>query len=579
MAVVNKVKTDVLIIGGGMSGLFAAMKARREGVEVTIAEKNYFGRSGEVFMAEGFYSVFDPQLGHNLDDWMLQIAKAGDYMNNPEWTEVCLKEQRERYADLNSWGVKFIEGEDGKPLKWKRGVIESGVFGMGWTYFPALRGVVLDNGIKIMDRTMITDLIKQDGEVVGAVGFHTRTGDFYIFKSKATIVCTSGGVGETMAYRAGAEVSGKEFLMGTGSYKYAGPEYYGDREGEERVDITGKKINPPVTGGWTAIAGHYIDRYIDAEGRKVNRYTMGTAIHEGRAPILWNIDDAEETEINNVLREIEQGKLGFKQERVGWDVSKRGIFSQPGMGMAGYGMGGLHGFHGGGSGISAIDTKCNTQIPGLFAAGDAYNSATVGAKYPFWGFGLSNASVTGARAGHSAAEYASKSKDSAIDHEKVEQLKHSIFAPLERQGGFDNNWVNTQLRNITGGYYVYLVRHGRRLEAAITLVEFLRNHVLPKMYATPRDAHGLVHVHETQSSILNAEMALRAALFRTESRGSHYREDYPRRDDPNWLARIKIRDKDGEMELVKEPIDKKWWPDLSEPYRERYSMEFPGEEH
>ncbi len=578
MAKENIIETDVLIIGGGMSGLFAAMKARKEGVDVTLAEKGYFGRSGEVFMAEGFYCVFNPEWGHNLKEWMTQIAKAGDYMTNPAWTEVCLQNQRDRYADLNSWGVKFIEGEDGKPLKWVRGAIEIGVLGMGWTYFPPLRAVVVKSGVKIMDRTMITDLVKQDGRVVGAIGFNTRTGDFYIFKAKATVICTSGGVGEAMAYRAGCEITNKEFVMGTGSYSYAGPEYYGDRGDGEKINLKGKKINPPVTGGWTAIASHYIDRYVDAEGRKVNRYTMGTAIHEGRAPILWNIDAAEEKEIKDVLREIEQGGLGFKQERVDWDVAKRGLFSQPGMGMGGYGMGGLHGFHGGGSGIRSIDTKCTTQVPGLYAAGDAYNSGSVAAKYPFWGFGLSNATVTGAIAGKSAAEYAFHAEEVKIDKEEIAKLKNSIYDPLERKGGFDRNWVNAQIRNITGAYYVGIVRHGDRLKAALPLIEFLKNHIAPKMYAEPRDAHGLVHVLEAKSAILSAEMALRAALFRTESRGSHYREDYPRRDDPKWLAQVVIKEQDGEMKLTRRPIPKKYWPDLSKPYRERYPMEFPGEE-
>ena len=61
-------------------------------------------------MAEGFFCVFNPQWGHNINEWMAQIAEAGDYMNNPEWTEVCLKEQFERYQDLQSWGL--ILGEE-----------------------------------------------------------------------------------------------------------------------------------------------------------------------------------------------------------------------------------------------------------------------------------------------------------------------------------------------------------------------------------------------------------------------------------------------------------------------------------
>ena len=339
-----------------------------------------------------------------------------------------------------------------------------------------MRSVVLKSGIRVMDRIMVTDLLKQDGMVIGAVGFHTRTGDFYVFKAKATVICTSGGIGEAMAYRAGAEISGKEFMMGTGSYRYAGPEYYGDKDIGERVDTRSKQIKPPVAGGWYWSGGgsHYVDRYIDAEGRKVNRYTIGAAVHEGRAPMLWNIDAATEEEIGDIQREVDQGQTRFMLERVGFDPSKRGIYQMPGLGMGGYGMGGLTGFHGGGSGISSIDTKCTTQLPGLFAAGDAYNSRTVGAKYPYWGFGLSDASVTGARAGRSAAEYASKVARITIDREQSSRLKDGIYAPMERQGGFDRNWVNAQLRNITGGYYVYLVRHGERLKAALALVEFLQ---------------------------------------------------------------------------------------------------------
>jgi succinate dehydrogenase/fumarate reductase flavoprotein subunit len=77
--------------------------------------------------------------------------------------------------------------------------------------------------------------------------------------------------------------------------------------------------------------------------------------------------------------------------------------------------------------------------------------------------------------------------------------------------------------------------------------------------------------------VLNAEMMLRASLFRTESRGQHYREDHPRRDDPEWLAWIKIKEEDGKMKAIKVPVPEKWWPKLSVPYEERYPSRFLGE--
>jgi succinate dehydrogenase/fumarate reductase flavoprotein subunit len=77
--------------------------------------------------------------------------------------------------------------------------------------------------------------------------------------------------------------------------------------------------------------------------------------------------------------------------------------------------------------------------------------------------------------------------------------------------------------------------------------------------------------------IINAEMRLRSSLFRTESRGMHYREDYPRRNDPEWLAWVMLKQENDRMKVYKKPIPEKWRPDLSKPYEERYPSRFPGE--
>ena len=124
-------------------------------------------------------------------------------------------------------------------------------------------------------------------------------------------------------------------------------------------------------------------------------------------------------------------------------------------------------------------------------------------------------------------------------------------------------------------YFFLQVKHGERLQAALTLAEFLNSHLAPKLMA--KDPHEWRIAQETKNMALNTEMMLRASLFRTESRGSHYREDYPRRDDPTWLAWVKLKEEQGKMKVYKEPMPKKWWPDLSKPYEERYPKIFPGE--
>jgi succinate dehydrogenase/fumarate reductase flavoprotein subunit len=114
------------------------------------------------------------------------------------------------------------------------------------------------------------------------------------------------------------------------------------------------------------------------------------------------------------------------------------------------------------------------------------------------------------------------------------------------------------------------------MAAALTMIQFLKSHVAPKL--TARDAHELRLAHETRNRILSMEMILKSAIFRTESRGSHYREDYPRRDDANWFADVLIRNMGGEMEIMREPLPKEWLPDPALAYGAMYPRRFPGED-
>ena len=228
-----------------------------------------------------------------------------------------------------------------------------------------------------------------------------------------------------------------------------------------------------------------------------------------------------------------------------------------------------------GSGVWPINTSCATALPGLYAAGNSCATMGSGATYAGMGFGLNHAMVTGTRAGLGAAEYASKSKEITIDKVELARVKNIVCAPVERKGGFSPGWLTQVIQGFTVPYFFLDIKHGERLQAALTLVEFLKSHLVPKLMA--KDAHEWRLAHETRNMVLNAEMRLRASLFRTESRGTHFREDYPRRDDPTWLAWVKLKDEQGEMKVSKEPVPEKWWPDLSKSYEERYPRILPME--
>jgi succinate dehydrogenase/fumarate reductase flavoprotein subunit len=162
-----------------------------------------------------------------------------------------------------------------------------------------------------------------------------------------------------------------------------------------------------------------------------------------------------------------------------------------------------------------------------------------------------------------------------VSEAELNRAKQVVYAPLERKGGFSPAWITQVLHGVTVPYFFLDVKHEKRLQSALTVVEFLKHHLVPKLMAG--DAHEWRMAHETKNLVLVAEMRLRASLFRTESRGNHFREDYPRRDDPKWLAWVKLKDNEGEMKATKTPIPKEWWPDLSKPYEELYPRILPME--
>jgi succinate dehydrogenase/fumarate reductase flavoprotein subunit len=233
--------------------------------------------------------------------------------------------------------------------------------------------------------------------------------------------------------------------------------------------------------------------------------------------------------------------------------------------------GAMHGHAVGG--IRPVDTTCASNIPGLYAAGDNISTNFLGAIYSGFGFTTTHASVTGARAGVNAAEYVKNAKDISLSKNRISKVKQIVFDPIERKGGFTPKWTTHVLQSYLMPYYVMYIKHKDRLETALKQIEYLRDHIAPKLIA--KDSHELRLASETKNMIMNAEMKLRSSIFREESRGNHYREDFPQRDDSNWLAWVVLKDKNGKMETSKDPIPKEWWPDQSMPYNKRYPLEFP----
>jgi succinate dehydrogenase/fumarate reductase flavoprotein subunit len=567
----KRISTDILIIGGGLAGCFTAIKAREHGVKVTLVDKGYVGKTSGIQPFPGDLQVFDPARGHKFEEWINQIRQGGEYLNHQDWSETVLKESLDRFKDIVSWGIEFSK-TDGDLTTHRMGVMEHFSMVSG-QFLPALRRKAQDSGVKIMDRVMACELLKHDGKVAGAIGFHTASGDLYVIQAKAVVIATGSSSlklgqkpinywtadGEAMAYRAGAEITGKEFTvagMMAQRSDVKSPEKAGKAPGGTWKEVDslarfprfGYALMSPVHPDFNAEGGHVINPNWEA--------------HSGRIPLygyVENLNPRQQNYIEHVYRDpetseiLKSGKLRFKMGTIDDLVN---VF--------------------GGSGIWPVNMECASGLPGLYAVGNACATRASGTTYPGLGFGLCHCSVTGNRAARSAADYARKSKTVKLDERELNRLKKIVSAPVERVGGFSPGWVTQLVQSITVPYFVLQIKREDRLKAALTQIEFVNSQIVPEIMA--KDAHEWRMAQEARNMALDAEMRLRASLFRKESRGTHFREDYPRRDDPAWLAWVKVkRNKQGQMKVTKEPIPEKWWPDLSEPYEKRYPRWFPGE--
>jgi succinate dehydrogenase/fumarate reductase flavoprotein subunit len=542
------IETDVLVIGGGFAGCFAAIKAVEAGASVVMAVKGRAGRSGLTPWANSWF-VFKDTKGVTREQYLQQFVLSGEYLNNMDFVEILMAESWDRYLEASAWGAQTGRGYYYQPGTVTRSIE---VVGSG----DAMRKKAASAGVRLLERVMITSLVKPEDKVIGAVGFHMESGRPYAILSKATIMCAGAASfkplglgyycssvtadGDAMAYRVGAEISGKEFN-----------DAHAARKANPLVEPELPPMRPATElGGGPPGAPGPADH---ADGRVGLRIQPVFGVHNGGLPM----DRRYLVTPANLLPPPEgERSRDFFTTDAG--------FSTPGMSNHK------------GEGVFPQDLFGASNVPGLWAAGDGLCSMQNGASYAGFGCSCAGSAVQGARAGRAAAAYAKGEQVPVAGITLLETHRREMLDPLSRQRGFSPAWVTRVLQGIMFPYYVMYVKERSRLEAALSQITYLKETYGPQLKVD--DPHGLRMAHETRNMLLNAEMKLRAGLAREESRGTHYREDFPFRDDANWLCWLKLTERDGKMAVVRHPIPEKWHPDPALSYREKYPVEMLGED-
>ena len=518
---------DVLVIGGGLAALTAAYAASGRGAKVLIACKKKVGRSGNTLVsANGFAAVlpgYDPT--DSKDIHFTDTLCGGAMVNDEKLVRVLVSEASEALDELERLGMCFQSNGARKSVKKAPGHsrmrffnvegFNGGFFAQGRGITFPLREKVGQAGVKFLDETMITSLLVQDGRVTGARGLSLREKCLVLIKAKTVIISSGGGGriyhstnntsdatgdGYALAWDAGASLRDMEYIQFFPSFM---------------VYPFRLTVPTPLFADGAVLKNALGQRFMfdyAPEGEMATRDIVARAIYlemqRGR-----KCREGIQIDFSSIPNQVLENRYAIlvNHFRKSGRELKTGYFEVAPV---------VHHFMGG----IAIDEKCRTRIQGLYAAGEA--AGGVHGANRLAGNALTEAAVFGLIAGREAAWEAQKSKHR--QYELPLDSEESFF----QKGDIALGEIKEKLcRSMDKGAGV--VRSGKTLEDALDEIERCKS-AFP--YVRTETLWDIVCYNELRNMCLTGEIICRSALKREESRGAHYREDYPEQDDSKGLG-------------------------------------------
>jgi succinate dehydrogenase / fumarate reductase flavoprotein subunit len=580
---------DVLVVGAGGAGLRAAIEAANAGVSVGLICKSLLGKAHTV-MAEGGMAA---AMAHNddRDSWKVHFAdtmRGGQYVNNWRMAEIHAKEAPDRVRELEAWGAVFDRTPDGR--------INQRNFG-GHRY-PRLAHVGDRTGLELirtlqdhttylgvtvhMEHTVI-ELILDGGRAAGVLAYDRERGRFHAFSAKAIVLATGGvgraykitsnswegtGDGHALAYRAGAEMIDMEFIQFHPTGMVWPPSVRGilvtegvrgeggvlrNSEGRRFMfDDIPDNYKPQTASdpeeGWRYTQGDKSARRPpelltrDHVARCINREVKaGRGSPHGGVflDIAWIKEKISDSEAH-IKRKLPSMYHQFK-ELADLDITREAMEVGP---TTHYIMGGIR--------VNA-DTQEST-IPGLFAAGEC--AAGINGANRLGGNSLSDLIVFGKRAGEYAAEFARNNGSIALDEAAVDRAMKKSLEPFDRGAGGENPYKVQQDLQDTMQALVGIVRTESEMREAIDKIASFNERAARVGIDGHREYNSGWHTCIDLRNLLDvSEMIARSAIERKESRGGHFREDYPDKNAEFGTFNFSTqRQADGTMKVSRIPL-------------------------
>ena len=580
---------DVLVIGAGGAGLRAAIEASAAGVSVGLVCKSLLGKAHTV-MAEGGIAAALANVD-DRDSWKVHFAdtmRGGQYINNWRMAELHAKEAPDRVRELEAWGAVFDRTKDGRILQRNFGGHRYPRLAhvgdrTGLEMIRTLQDHGIHQGIDVhMECTIIT-LLKSGDRVVGAFGYERERGRFKLFKAKAVVLATGGigrafkitsnsweytGDGHTLAYDAGADLVDMEFIQFHPTGMIWPPSVRGilvteavRGEGGVLKNSEGRRFM------FDDIPENYRAQTADNE-EEGWRYTQGDKTAR-RPPELLTRDHVSRC----IMREVKAGRgsphggvfldIAWIKNRVptgaehikkklpsmyhqfkqlaDLDITQEPMEIGP---TTHYVMGGVR--------VDG-DTQMSS-VPGLFAAGEC--AAGINGANRLGGNSLSDILVFGRRAGEFSAQFARTQKNAPIDAQQVKDAEKRALEPFDRgtdgEGPYQVQYALQEMMQALVG----IVRNDEEMHRALDGLAPLRERANRVGVGGHREYNPGWHAALDLHNLLTvSEAVTRSAIERRESRGGHFREDYPDKDAALGTVNLVLRKgRDGRMELTRRPI-------------------------
>ncbi|MEM8910540.1 MAG: L-aspartate oxidase [Planctomycetota bacterium] len=507
--------TDVLVIGGGLAGLRAA-NAVPPNLSVLVVTKDELRESNSNYAQGGIAGVIDPE--DCFDDHIRDTLTAGGNLCDPDVVDWVVREGPRRIEELVHWGTEF-DTDGGEFLLGREGghsherIVHALGDATGREVMRAVIGRTRDAGhIDIWDNSFTVDLLTLEGRCRGAVVVGTDGKPTMVW-AKETILCTGGvgqvfrestnpavatGDGTALAYRAGVELRDMEFIQFHPTVLYIAGSSRSliteavRGEGAHLIDSTGHRFMPDYDDRGELAPRDIVSQSIVSQ--------MNATTHPCVYLSLSHLDaDRVRARFPGIAEAC--GKFGL-------DIATDQIPVRPG---AHYMLGGV-----------TVDRQGRTSLPGLWAAGEVTSSGLHGANR-LASNSLLEGLVYGAHAGEAASRSAAEGSHRMIAY-RIQQSPQAITE------AFDLADARVSLKSLMGRW-VGVRRHATGLRQAKDQIDTLANYVMRHQFDN-------VDGWELQNLVVTAHGMATAALARTESRGVHFRSDFPQTDDENWRCHL-----------------------------------------